>query len=481
MMIRERRQFSRYPTSSSVFVNVDFTNGGDACDFSRGGLALDLEQPLGTHRFVTLGFGPLGSGTRIETPAEIAWTDESRKRAGFRFMNLPQSSYEVVENWLCGREFPHQKPTATDTAEGWAYSRDWNSGLLSPQQAAYAHSEAWSEFSPGFARGSGNVAQGRVAPPRAIKPDSVQDLRSLVTQALPSDAAASEPETSEPSKRTRVHVPEVLLTKYGRRTLLVRSLLLAMFVLLVMCFVFVASYPELLGLSSWSGSVNNVVSELRAVARGDSAGWHAGPKSASPAVGSEFVAQRNGGSSAKTGKRSSPSHESSNLYVGQNDEISVVDLRQSEPKSGPDSSNQMPVITILDSRHSKQHPLLTRSSWGHSRLLTTTIDFPADSPNDGTPTASMFVTQQISGAFPEEPLLLSYPDWMPERTLQGSVTVRATIAQDGSVREVRLVSGDPLLAKAVREAVKHWRYKPWIGEPASAQALIGVNFTVSTK
>ena len=481
-MIRDRRQSSRHPTPPSVFVNVDFTNGGDACNFGRGGLALDLEQPLGTHRFVTLGFGPLGSSNRIETPAEIAWTDESKKRAGFRFMNLPQSSYEVVENWLCGRELRHQKPTATDTTVGWAYSRDWNSGLLpSERQAACAHSEAWSESASGFASGSGNVAQGRMASPRAIKPDSVQDLRSLVTQAVPSDPAASEPETSEPSKRTRVHVPEVLLTKYGRRTLLVRSLLLATFVLLVMCFVFVASYPELLGLSSWSGSVNDVVSELRAVARGDSAGWHGGPKSASAAVGSKFGAQRNGGSSAKPGKRSSASHESSNLYTGQINEISVVDLRQSESKSSPDSSNQMPVISILDSRHSIQHPLLIRSSRGHSRLLTTTIDFPADSPNDATPPASMFVTHEISGAFPEEPLLLSYPHWMPERTLQGSVTVRATIAQDGGVRDVRLVSGDPLLAKAVREAVKHWRYKPWIGEPASAQALIGVNFTVSTK
>ena len=35
------------------------------------------------------------------------------------------------------------------------------------------------------------------------------------------------------------------------------------------------------------------------------------------------------------------------------------------------------------------------------------------------------------------------------------------IAEDGSVRDISVVKGDPMLARAAREAVKHWRYKPY--------------------
>ena len=39
--------------------------------------------------------------------------------------------------------------------------------------------------------------------------------------------------------------------------------------------------------------------------------------------------------------------------------------------------------------------------------------------------------------------------------------LEATVAEDGTVRDVQVVDGSPVLAQAALEAVKHWRYRPF--------------------
>lgn len=53
-----------------------------------------------------------------------------------------------------------------------------------------------------------------------------------------------------------------------------------------------------------------------------------------------------------------------------------------------------------------------------------------------------------------------YPPQARIRRLTGSVTLEATIAKDGSVHEVKVVSGPSLLAAAATAAVRQWRYSP---------------------
>ena len=54
-----------------------------------------------------------------------------------------------------------------------------------------------------------------------------------------------------------------------------------------------------------------------------------------------------------------------------------------------------------------------------------------------------------------------YPSQARQMRIEGPVVLRAVIAEDGSVRDISVVKGDPMLARAAREAVKHWRYKPY--------------------
>jgi len=53
-----------------------------------------------------------------------------------------------------------------------------------------------------------------------------------------------------------------------------------------------------------------------------------------------------------------------------------------------------------------------------------------------------------------------YPDEAKAAGLEGEVFLHVVLATDGTVKELDLVKGDPILGKAALEAVKQWRYKP---------------------
>jgi protein TonB len=65
--------------------------------------------------------------------------------------------------------------------------------------------------------------------------------------------------------------------------------------------------------------------------------------------------------------------------------------------------------------------------------------------------------------------------------IQGQVLLQAQISKDGSIENLSLISGHPMLAPAAIEAVKQWRYKPYMlnGEPVAVDTQVVVNFTLS--
>lgn len=74
-----------------------------------------------------------------------------------------------------------------------------------------------------------------------------------------------------------------------------------------------------------------------------------------------------------------------------------------------------------------------------------------------------------------------YPPEAGRARVEGTVVLLAVIGTDGSVKDVRVESGLPLLAQAAIDAVKQWRYKPYMidGEPVEVDSRITINFTLS--
>jgi len=75
----------------------------------------------------------------------------------------------------------------------------------------------------------------------------------------------------------------------------------------------------------------------------------------------------------------------------------------------------------------------------------------------------------------------TYPPEAGRARIEGSVVLLAVISKDGRVQDVRVESGLPILAQAAIDAVKQWRYRPYLlnGEPVEVDSRITINFTLS--
>jgi protein TonB len=75
-------------------------------------------------------------------------------------------------------------------------------------------------------------------------------------------------------------------------------------------------------------------------------------------------------------------------------------------------------------------------------------------------------------------VLPNYPDQARQAGLQGAVLLQAWIRKDGTVGDIKIIKGPLLLGQAAYQAVKQWRYKPYLlnGQLVEAQTYVTVNF-----
>jgi protein TonB len=71
-----------------------------------------------------------------------------------------------------------------------------------------------------------------------------------------------------------------------------------------------------------------------------------------------------------------------------------------------------------------------------------------------------------------------YPPQALQMRIQGPVQMQATITKNGDIANLKILSGDAVLARAAQDAVKQWKYKPYYlnGEPVQIETQILVNF-----
>jgi periplasmic protein TonB len=91
------------------------------------------------------------------------------------------------------------------------------------------------------------------------------------------------------------------------------------------------------------------------------------------------------------------------------------------------------------------------------------------------------VSQGVSQGLLIKKIQPAYPPLARQARIQGQVMLQAEISKDGTIQNLRLISGHPMLAPAAIEAVKQWRYKPYYlnGEPVEVETQITVIFSLS--
>lgn len=107
-----------------------------------------------------------------------------------------------------------------------------------------------------------------------------------------------------------------------------------------------------------------------------------------------------------------------------------------------------------------------------ARLVTTNTPVPRPAPS----------TLRISQGITQGLLIKRVPPAYPAAALQlrreGTVELLAKIGKSGAISNVKVISGDATLAKAAVDAVKQWKYRPYLlnGEPVEIETQISMIF-----
>jgi TonB family protein len=107
---------------------------------------------------------------------------------------------------------------------------------------------------------------------------------------------------------------------------------------------------------------------------------------------------------------------------------------------------------------------------------------PAPSASaDATPPARIRVGGGVMQAKLVSQPIPTYPPEAKEARIQGVVKLNATIAKDGTIQHLEVMSGHPMLVQAALDAVKQWVYQPTLlnGQPVEVMTEVDVNFTLA--
>jgi protein TonB len=108
------------------------------------------------------------------------------------------------------------------------------------------------------------------------------------------------------------------------------------------------------------------------------------------------------------------------------------------------------------------------------------VNSNAPVPKVATPTR-VRVSQGVTQGLLLRRIQPTYPPLAKQARIAGAVVLQAEISKDGSIQNLHVISGHPMLVPSAIEAVKQWKYKPYIlnGEPVEVETTITVNFTLA--
>src|SRR5438445_9904186 len=108
-----------------------------------------------------------------------------------------------------------------------------------------------------------------------------------------------------------------------------------------------------------------------------------------------------------------------------------------------------------------------------SSALSAVLSAPLDLPQ-----RTVAISQGVSEGRLQHRVLPEYPAQARSLRLEGPVVLEAMVMEDGSVHDIKLVSGHPTLARAALDAVRQWRYQPYRlnGKPVAMRTEIRVTF-----
>jgi TonB family protein len=108
---------------------------------------------------------------------------------------------------------------------------------------------------------------------------------------------------------------------------------------------------------------------------------------------------------------------------------------------------------------------------------------PASPQSQSGPPPRVRVSRRVSEALLITKVQPKYPQDARKAGIQGVVVLQSLIDTNGNVKELKIVTGDPSLTSAASDAVKQWKYKPYLlnGQPVEVDTQVIVAFQLSMR
>jgi len=96
------------------------------------------------------------------------------------------------------------------------------------------------------------------------------------------------------------------------------------------------------------------------------------------------------------------------------------------------------------------------------------------------PKGPQHITSRLAEGLLLDRVLPVYPPIARAAGVQGTVVLEATISANGTIKNLRVVSGNAMLRQAAIDAVSRWRYRPFLlnGQPIEVETTISVVFSM---
>ena len=148
--------------------------------------------------------------------------------------------------------------------------------------------------------------------------------------------------------------------------------------------------------------------------------------------------------------------------------IVVRKIAAADP-SGPDPSRASPTGDV-------PAPGIAAISTPGGQAMPAVLSGASSAPKPRLQTLS--ISQGVSRGLLMKQAQPAYPPDALRNGIQGPVQLLATVSKSGDISSVKILSGDARLAHAASDAVKQWKYKPYLlnGEPVEIQTQVTVNF-----
>jgi len=165
------------------------------------------------------------------------------------------------------------------------------------------------------------------------------------------------------------------------------------------------------------------------------------------------------------------------------DDVTVVRDLSGSPSQGVQESRQAVPDTVVSaadapSRASSAESTVDPPEIADLRSSAGSPDLQNLMPAPAAPKLAATISQGVVRGTLVHRVEPIYPPQAHSMGLSGAVVLDAAVSDTGVVQDVTVVSGHPVLAQAATNAVRQWRYSPWLlnGKPVKVRTMITVNF-----